>query len=193
MAYERVAPASGRSIFVRHWLRNPLGMGALLPSSPSVARALAGQMQLGRDGPILELGAGTGTITAGLVGGGCAQDRLVLVESEPRLTEHLREHYPATRAICGDATEIDSILSEIGVDRLATVVSSLPIKWFSLDDQRATVMPCLRRLGPGGYFVQITNAPTSPIDHRRLCINAERVDAVWLHFLPVQVWRYWLD
>jgi phospholipid N-methyltransferase len=95
--------------------------------------------------------------------------------------------------IGGDARRIDALLAETGIDRLATVISSLPIKWFPLADQRAVVMPCLRRLGPGGYFVQITNAPDSPIDARRLMINAARVDAVWLHFLPVQVWRYWLD
>ncbi|HEX4112821.1 MAG TPA: hypothetical protein VH020_09825 [Stellaceae bacterium] len=187
------APAHGRPIFMRHWLRDPIGMGALLPSSPRVAEALARQMQLGRAGPILELGAGTGTITSGLIAGGCPAERLVLVESEPELTEHLRFHYPATRALRGDATRIDTLLDEIGVSQLATVISSLPIKWFSLADQRATVMPCLKRLGPGGYFVQITNAVASPIAAHRLRINAERIDAVWLHFLPVQVWRYWLD
>jgi phosphatidylethanolamine/phosphatidyl-N-methylethanolamine N-methyltransferase len=193
MPPDKVASADGWPIFVRHWLRDPIGMGALLPSSPGVARALAAQMQLGRDGPILELGAGTGTITSGLIAGGCDPARLVLVESEPQLTEHLRAHYPATRAICGDAKKIDTALAEIGVTELATVISSLPITWFSVEDQRAVVMPCLKRLGPGGYFVQITNAPASPIHARALRINAERVDAVWLHFLPVQVWRYWLD
>jgi len=193
MREDRAGPAHGRPIFMRHWLRNPLRMGALLPSRPRVAEAVARQLQLGRPGPILELGAGTGTITSGLIAGGCPPERLVLIESEPALTEHLREHYPATRAICGDATRIDTMLSEIGVTQLATAVSSLPIKWFSLDDQRATVMPCLKRLGPGGYFIQITNAMTSPIDASRLRINAQQVDAVWFHFLPVQVWRYWLD
>jgi phosphatidylethanolamine/phosphatidyl-N-methylethanolamine N-methyltransferase len=185
--------AHGRPIFMRHWLRDPIGIGALLPSTPSVARALAAQMQLGRTGPILELGAGTGTITSGLIAGGCAPERLILVESKPELVDHLNAHYPGMRAICGDATRIDALLGEIGVMQLATVISTLPIKWFDIEAQRATVMPCMKRLGPGGYFVQITNAPTSPIDHRRLRINAARVDAVWFHFLPVQVWRYWLD
>jgi phosphatidylethanolamine/phosphatidyl-N-methylethanolamine N-methyltransferase len=188
-----MASAEGWPIFIAHWLRHPIGMGALLPSGPRVAEALARQMQLGRPGPILELGAGTGTITSGLVAGGCPSERLVLVESEPKLAEHLRAHYPDPRVIGGDARRIDALLAETGIDRLATVISSLPIKWFPLADQRAVVMPCLRRLGPGGYFVQITNAPDSPIDARRLMINAARVDAVWLHFLPVQVWRYWLD
>ena len=105
----------------------------------------------------------------------------------------MRAHYPATRAICGDARSAGTLLDELGVGQLATVISSLPIKWFPLEDQRAIVMPCLKRLGPGGYFVQITNALASPIGARRLEINAERIDAVWFHFLPVQVWRYWLD
>jgi phosphatidylethanolamine/phosphatidyl-N-methylethanolamine N-methyltransferase len=189
----RAEAAHGRRIFVRHWLRDPIGMGALLPSGPRVGAVLARQMQLGRAGPVVELGAGTGTITEGLIGGGCPAERLILVESEPQLTGHLSQHYPAARVIASDARRIDALLSEVGVAQLATAISSLPIKWFSLEDQRAVVMPCLKRLGPGGYFVQITNAPTSPIDARRLRINAERVDAVWLHFLPVQVWRYWLD
>lgn len=193
MPSDRAAAAHGRPIFMRHWLRHPIGMGALLPSSPRVADVLARQMQLDRDGPILELGAGTGTITGGLIAGGCPAERLVLVESEPQLVAHLREHYPETRTIGGDARQIDALLDGAGIGTLATVISTLPIKWFPLDDQRAVVMPCLRRLGPGGHFIQITNAPTPPIDARRLRINAARVDAVWLHFLPVQVWRFWLD
>lgn len=191
MPSDRAVAAHGRPIFMRHWLRHPIGMGALLPSSPSVARVLARQMQLDRDGPILELGAGTGTITSGLIEGGCPAERLILIETEPQLAAHLREHYPATRAIVGDARQIDSLLAD--TDRLATVISTLPIKWFPLEDQRAVVMPCLKRLGPGGHFIQITNAPTPPINARRLHINAARVDAIWFHFLPVQVWRFWLD
>jgi phosphatidylethanolamine/phosphatidyl-N-methylethanolamine N-methyltransferase len=187
------AVAHGRPLFVRRWLRRPIGMGALLPSGPRVATVLARQMQLERDGPVLELGAGTGTITGGLIAGGCPPERLVLVESEPELTKHLRAHYPGTRAICGDAKRIDAVLDAIGIQRLATVISTLPIAWFSVEEQRDVVLPCLKRLGRGGHFIQITNAPVSPIADRRLHINAARVDAVWFHFLPVQVWRYWLD
>jgi len=168
-------------------------MGALLPSGPRVAAVLARRMELGRQGPVLELGAGTGTITRGLIAGGCPPERLALVETEAQLAAHLRQHYPATRVIRGDARKIDVLLDEAGIDRLATVISTLPIKWFPLEEQRAVVMPCLRRLGPRGSFIQITNAPAPPIDARRLRINAARIDAVWLHFLPVQVWRFWLD
>jgi phosphatidylethanolamine/phosphatidyl-N-methylethanolamine N-methyltransferase len=187
------ASVEGRPIFLRHWLRNPLGMGAALPSGPRVARALAREMELDRPGTVLELGAGTGTITGGLLAASCPPERLCLVENEPRLVDHLRAHYPGLRSVVGDARQIDRLLAESGVARLASVISSLPIKWFPFEDQRAVVMPCLRRLGRGGRFVQITNAPSSPIDYRALRINAARVDAVWFHFLPVQVWRYWLD
>jgi phosphatidylethanolamine/phosphatidyl-N-methylethanolamine N-methyltransferase len=181
-----------RQIFFAHWLRRPLSMGAALPSSPRVARALARQMQLERPGTILELGAGTGTITRGLLEGGCPAERLALVETEPELVAHLEQHYRGPLIWRGDAKAIASFL-ETYIPRLATVISSLPIKWFPVADQRAIVMPCLERLGPGGHFVQITNGPNSPISARALRINAERVGAVWFHFLPVQIWRYWLD
>jgi phosphatidylethanolamine/phosphatidyl-N-methylethanolamine N-methyltransferase len=193
MAQGVAAAAEGWPIFLQHWLRHPLAMGAALPSGRRVARALARQMQLDRPGAVLELGAGTGTISSGLLAAGCRAERLVLVESEPRLVAHLQAHYPGLKVIGGDARRIDALLGENGIDRLASVISSLPIKWFPLADQRAVVMPCLRRLGPGGFLLQITNAPTSPINAKALRINAARIDAVWFHFLPVQVWRYWLD
>ncbi len=167
-------------------------MGAALPSGPQVARALARQMQLDRPGTILELGAGTGTITRGLLDGGCPAERLALVEMEPQLVAHLERRYRGSLIWRGDARSVASFL-EMCVPRLATVISSLPIKWFSRDEQRAVVLPCLERLGPGGHFVQITNGPNSPIAARSLGIEARHIGAVWLHFLPVQIWRYWRD
>jgi phosphatidylethanolamine/phosphatidyl-N-methylethanolamine N-methyltransferase len=179
-------------IFMRHWLRHPIGIGALLPSGARVARAMARQVQLDRPGKVLELGAGTGGLSRGLIEAGCPADRLILLESEPELAAYLGNHVAGPRVLLGDALRIDAILDDMGVTELATVVSSLPIKWFPPVDQRAVVMPCLKRLGPGGSFIQLTNGIVSPIRFRAMGINGERVDDIWRHFLPVQLWRYWL-
>jgi phospholipid N-methyltransferase len=70
------------------------------------------------------------------------------------------------------------------------VVSSLPIKWFSVADQRDVVEPCLERLGPDGLFLQMTNAFSSPIAINPLGIAGKRVAYVWRNLPPAQVWAY---
>jgi phospholipid N-methyltransferase len=93
------------------------------------------------------------------------------------------------RVIQGDATRIDENCVGPG-ERLAAVVSSLPIKWFPLEAQRAIVNPCIELLGPGGRFLQMTNAFSSPLPMEALGIAGQEICRVWLNLLPAQIWAY---
>lgn len=186
----RAAPPGDRHIFFRHWLRRPLAIGAVLPSGNRVARAMARELSLERHGAVLELGGGTGALTRGLIAAGCPIDRLVVVEREAELADYLAWRFAGLRVVCGDACDADALLAAAGIDKLATVVSSLPIKWFPRAAQRAVLDGCFARLGPGGHFVQLTNALASPIPAAELGLAGEEVARIWAHFLPVQIWRY---
>ena len=184
------ARASGdRQIFLRHWLCDPLGIGAAQPSGDRVARAMAREVALDRPGAVLELGGGTGGVTRGLLAAGCPVERLVVIEREPEFAEYLARHFPGIRVICGDACDADALLRGAGIERLAAVVSSLPVKWFSRPAQRALLDACFARLGTG-VFVQLTNALASPLPAAALGLRGEEVARIWAHFLPTQVWRY---
>jgi len=185
-----LAKRGEREIFFRHWLSDPLGIGALLPSGGSVARALARELALERPGAVLELGGGTGSLTRGLIAAGCPAERLVVIEREPALALHLQQRLPGVRVICGDAGDAATLLVRAGIDRLATVVSSLPIKWFPRAQQRAVLDASFAALGDGGALVQLTNALSSPIPADAFGLTGEEVARIWLHFLPVQIWRY---
>ena len=181
--------AAGATVFFGLWLQKPLRIAAANPSGARLADALAHCVELDRPGSVLELGAGTGSLTRGLVRAGCPPGRIIAVEREPRLAAVLRSEFPGIRVIQGDATRIDE--SFVGREgRLAAVVSSLPIKWFPLEAQRAIVKPCLELLGPGGCFLQITNAFSSPLPIERLGISGREVCRVWLNVLPAQIWAY---
>jgi phospholipid N-methyltransferase len=52
------------------------------------------------------------------------------------------------------------------------------------------VAPCLARLGPGGRFLQMTNAFSSRIAIAPLGIAGARVAYVWRNLPPAQVWAY---
>ena len=177
------------SVFFALWLQKPLRIAAANPSGARLADAVARCIDLARPGPVLELGAGTGSLTRGIIRAGCPSERIIALEREPPLVAVLRREFPAMTVIEGDATRIGEYLAA-RVERLAAVVSSLPIKWFSAKEQYAVVRPCLDLLGSGGRFLQVTNAFCSPLAMDRLGIAGQEVDRVWLNLLPTQIWSY---
>ena len=183
--------AAEGALFFRHWLRHPLGIGAMLPSSLAVARAMACDLPLDRPGAVLELGGGTGVVTLGLLEAGCPPERLIVLERETALAAVLRRRFARVHTIEGDARDIETILEQRNVTRLAAVVSSLPIKWFPIADQRAVVAPCFALLGEGGALLQLTNALVSPLDRDALDLEGAETARIWTQFPPVQLWRYW--
>lgn len=178
------------ALFFRHWLRHPLEIGAFLPSSAAVGRAMAKAVAFDRPGAILELGGGTGAVTESLLEAGCPAERLIVVEREIAMTALLRRRFDKVRVVEGDACAIATILGTLGVTRLAAIVSSLPIKWFPIAGQRAVIMPCLDLAGDGGSFIQLTNAMVSPVAMSALALSGEEIARVWSQFPPVQIWRY---
>jgi phosphatidylethanolamine/phosphatidyl-N-methylethanolamine N-methyltransferase len=178
------------ALFFRHWLRHPLEIGAFLPSSAAVGRAMAKAVAFDRPGMILELGGGTGPVTASLLNAGCPPERLIVVEREPALAATLRQRFERLQIVEDDACAVGDILAERGITRLAAIVSSLPIKWFPIVNQRAVIAPCLALAGDGGSFIQLTNALVSPVAMSALDLDGSEVARVWSQFPPVQIWRY---
>jgi phosphatidylethanolamine/phosphatidyl-N-methylethanolamine N-methyltransferase len=157
-----------RALFFGLWMRRPLDIAAVLPSGRAVGDACARHVDLRRPGWVVELGAGTGSLTQRLIDNGCPTERIVAIEREAELVDCLRRGLPGLRVIAGDVTELAQILREAGIDRVAAVLSSLPIKWFPLAAQRAVLEPCFARMGDDGRFLQITNAFASPLPAGRL-------------------------
>ena len=178
------------ALFFGLWLQKPLQIAAVTPSSARLASVMAQLVDFGRPGPVLELGAGTGSLTRGLLRAGCPADRLIALEREPKLADTLRRGFPGIATIAGDATALADYFAQNGIDRLCAVVSSLPIKWFPVAAQREVVEPCLARLGSGGRFLQMTNAFASPIAIGPLGIAGRRVAYVWRNLPPAQIWAY---
>jgi phosphatidylethanolamine/phosphatidyl-N-methylethanolamine N-methyltransferase len=177
------------AIFFGLWLLKPLRIAAASPSGAHLADTVAHFVDLTRPGPVLELGAGTGGLTRGLIRAGCPPQRIIAPEREPRLAAVLRREFPAMTVVEGDATRIDDYL-QARADPLCAAVSSLPIKWFPPAQQAAVIEPCLDRLGPGGAFLQITNAFTSPVAIDQLGLDGTEIARVWLNLLPAQLWSY---
>ena len=122
----RIIPADLR-LFTKALCSGPQAVGAACPSSRHLADYMASQAMASRNGYIVELGAGTGVVTAALLARGLPPERLIVVEKSPLLAEHLRERFPEVTVLEGDAAQLATLLGW-RAKRVSTVVSSLPLK-----------------------------------------------------------------
>ena len=179
-------------LFLSRWLKAPLRTGAVIPSSPALARLMAAQVDLRLPGPVVELGAGTGVITQALLDVGVEPDRLIVIERDEALHRVLARRFPQLSITLGDACDIGDIVTEHSGTQAAAVVSSLPL--LSLPDriQWRIVDQSLRVLTPGGRLVQYTYGPNCPIprslQYRHGC-RARSAGFALLNLPPATVWR----
>ena len=147
--------AASLALFTREIWANPRAMGAACPSAPALASGMAARVPLERDGLVVELGGGTGAVTAALLKHGVPPWKLVVVERSPTLTHHLRQRFPQLRVIQGDAAQL-SHLPGHPRPRLNSVVSSLPLRSLHPATTRAIVQQLETPLEPEGRLVQFT-------------------------------------
>jgi len=182
-----------RVLFATRWLRDPLRMGAFLPSGPALARAVAQAVDAAAPGVVVELGGGTGAVTRGLLKAGIAPRDLVVIERDVGLHRVLARRFPELRVIHGDAMRVKELLAEAGVTKVKAVVSGLPLLNFTPRSQKLLLRQCFELMGEDGLIVQFTYGPASPVPERRLArmgLVAKLVTRVWLNMPPATVWRF---
>ena len=102
-------------------------MGAVMPSGRCLARTMAQYVDPDAEGPVVELGPGTGAITNALIEHGVEQKRLVLVEYNPGFCALLRDRYPQAKVVQGDAYALRDTLWNVLNAPATAVVSGLPL------------------------------------------------------------------
>lgn len=187
---------AGTALFLKRWLRRPFAVGAVVPSGRLLAEAMArttfAEMK-GREGHVIELGAGTGEVTKALLGAGIPADRLALVERDPELASFLRRHFAGPRIVEGDAARLPKILSEQGIGSVSAVVSSLPLLSLPADVVRGIVEGVFDALPRGGALVQFTYGPAQPVPRslsQSLRLVGTRGPRIWRNMPPAVVWTF---
>lgn len=124
-----IKPSSGLTLFLKEIAANPSAMGAACPSSKRLTEYIASQVPVASK-TILELGAGTGAVTAALLDHGIQHERLIVIERSLSLAQHLKEQFPQVLTIEGDAAHLTEFLpaEQLPVD---VVVSQLTITFFT--------------------------------------------------------------
>jgi phosphatidylethanolamine/phosphatidyl-N-methylethanolamine N-methyltransferase len=156
MARKIIAALADSSLFLREWLANPQRTGAVAPSSPKLAAAMARWLPRDPESFVLELGPGTGAVTEALLKRGLREDRLVAIENNPVLAKHLRKRFPLAHIITGDAWQLDELLRDcpLPVKSVGAVISSLPLLNFPQAEAEALAAKIRAILEPRGRWVQ---------------------------------------
>ena len=179
--------------FLRLWLQRPVRLGAVVPSSRSLAVAMAGDVDPVAPGAVVELGGGTGNITAALLENGIAARDIVVIEREPSLCRVIARRFPEIRVVCGDATKLRSLLRRAGIGPVKAVVSGLPLLWIPKKAERMIVAQAFAVLAKAGVLIQFTYGPKAPVSRSiaaALGILGERSHWVLDNLPPAAVWRY---
>lgn len=151
--------AAGTAAFLRRAVTDQATLGALAPTFPALARRLAGLIPPSPGLRVLELGAGTGAISAAIgprLGSGAQH---LALERDPTLLAALEECAPWAIRIPGDAAELASHLRALGVSEVDVVISSLPWTYFGPGLHRCILGQVRSVLAPDGMFATIACRP----------------------------------
>ncbi len=180
-------------VFFTKWLRSPMRVASVMPSSSQLGRAMAAALP-DRDGLVVELGGGTGPVTHALLDAGVPAERLVVIERDPHFHRHLMRRFPGVAVLLGDAFEMQALLSRLGRDNpTRAVVSGLPLLPMSAAEQRRLLQQSLLITGGTGPLIQFSYGLTSPLQKKvelELGLNSQCVAHVWRNIPPAKVWMY---
>ena len=176
--------------FLKSWVKNPLSVGAVAPSS----RLLAKRMARGLDerARVIELGAGTGTLTHGLLDAGVKPENLYIVERDEHFLQILKRRFPSCPLIAADALD----LAQRFKDSLGTfdyVISGLPLLLFSPDERRRLIGQVFEVLKPQGVLHQFTYGGRCPLGRELrgdLGIERSLIGFAALNSPPAFVYRF---
>lgn len=171
-------------------LRSPLQMGALVPSSRGLARALAAAVDVSKPGMVIELGAGTGVVTHALLQHGVPPERLLVIERDKTLHALLTHHFRQLTILQADAMQLDDVLAGAGVTEICAIVSSLPFLSMPQVVREGIQRHMAALIGEEGIIIQFTYGPKSPLPAAQLGLKGKRAKFVVANVPPAHVWVY---
>ena len=181
--------------FFRQWLKNPLRMAAVSPSSRELAQKMLREMPPGTR-RVVELGGGTGVFTRALIEHGIPPEGMLVLELNRTLHDHLREHFPSSHVACADARDLREVARRTGYldDGPAdAVISGLGMLSMPKPTQRTILDAAFSIMSPQGRFIQFTYGPTNPVAKevmQALELTAHRASFTLWNVPPAAVYVY---
>jgi phospholipid N-methyltransferase len=145
-------PRAARRAFLAAALRRPGTVGAIVPSSTRLAEVLAAIVPRAGSPVVVELGPGTGAVSAVIAQRLPPTARHLAVELDPHMVTYLRRNHPDLEVVPGDAAHLVDLLAERGLTRADAVICGLPWSLFDQRTQEAILGQVSQVVGSTGAF-----------------------------------------
>jgi phospholipid N-methyltransferase len=183
--------------FLTHFLRRPLSVGAIAPSSSGLARLMVQDMGLADASTVVELGPGTGSFTR-VIEAGLRTDALFLaLELNNEFADVLCQKFTRVEIIRDSAENLCHHLEAHGRPAADVIFCGLPWASFPPELQERIMSSVLAALRPGGRFATFAYVhaawfPTARKFHRWLrsrFFEVKKTRIVWRNLPPAFVYR----
>ncbi|WP_124727165.1 class I SAM-dependent methyltransferase [Staphylospora marina] len=144
---------AGKIRFLSRFLTCPREVGSITPSSGFLVNAICKTVFWNRVELVVELGAGTGVVTAEIARNLKPGAKAVIFEKDAVFSRQLKRDFPLFTH-CRDAMRLTEELETHGIREADCIISCLPMANFSTE-QRVELLDHVKKvLKPDGMFVQ---------------------------------------
>ncbi len=168
--------------FLRGFLKNPVMVGSIIPSSRVLIDKMLGPVDWDNTKVFVEYGPGVGTFTRPILDRLGAEAKLVTIDTNPDFTRYLRESIDDPRLITinGSAADVETILADHDLGSADYVLSGLPFSTLppGVGDDIAEATSNVIR--PGGAFLVYQFSP-------------KVLDFIRPHFAPIKRGFEWIN
>lgn len=183
--------------FFRAFIREPATVGAVSPSSQSLAKEMIEGFALGSADTVVEMGPGTGAFTGLILERIGDQTTFISMELDAINARRLRRRFPQALVYNDAADKIAKYLAFHGKRKADYVICGLPWASLPLPTQQSTLNAILESLAPDGVFstfayIHARMLPKAKQFKTQLKQHFARVETspiIWKNLPPAFVYR----
>jgi phospholipid N-methyltransferase len=173
---ESKKPGGAALLFARNFLRHPVMLGSIVPSSRFLVRRLLAPIDWSQARVIVEYGPGVGVVTRQILRNMRPDAALIVIETNPEFVAFLRSAIADVRlkVVQGSAANVVEILRESGYTGANYIVSGIPFSTMAPDVRERTLRDTYLALAPGGAFLVFQFSTRVLRDLRRIFRDVRR-------------------
>ena len=165
--------------FLRGFLKNPVMVGSIIPSSRVLIDKMLGPVDWANTRVFVEYGPGVGTFTRPILEKLAAD---VTIDTNPDFTHYLKTSIDDARlvAVTGSAADVEKILADKGLGSADYVLSGLPFSTLPAGVGEDIAEATANVIRPGGAFLVYQFSP-------------KVLDFIRPHFAPIKRGFEWIN
>ena len=191
--HDRRSP-SPRWQFLRGFLKNPVMVGSIIPSSRVLIDKMLGPVDWQNTKLFVEYGPGVGTFTRPVLDRLGPDATLIAIDTNPDFVKYLKQSIddPRLVAVAGSAADVQAIVAERGFDHADFVLSGLPFSTLPPGVGDAIGEATAKVIRSGGAFLVYQ---FSPKVLEFIKPHFERIDRgfEWINVPPATLFWAWRD